>query len=773
MSGYRPGLRARLAAVIFAASATVTFVGAATLYAYQLASLRGEAWAQAAQEVRELRPDLVALLATGDVEAAADLVRRLDAGHTLESLVVRDRAGRALLVYRHGGTPAVEEPPVPVGAGGATWRTIAVRRGEETLGRVSVTVPMAHYERHMEGYRRLAVPMLAGLLALSLLLAVALQRRISAPLLALAAELREIGRRRDFARRVRTALRDEVGDLYAGVNRMLEALEAAHRELASREALQRAVLEHVEEIVYRVRVEGGELLGGEVEFVSPRGAELLGVRPEEFRRDPALWLRRMHPADHARVREATEALARGERSVVRVYRLRDAAGEWRWMEDRVVAERDRAGRIVALTGVARDVTPQRRWAAALERLVSVARELLEHVAEPECLQRTVATAAREIVRADVAAFSLRVDERTCRYAAIDGTDVGLRPGTCFDLEAGGLCGWVAAHGEPVRVADIAGDPRVGADRAAALGLRAALVVPVVDEGRVIGGISLFRREVRPFDESDERLIALLAGITAIALRMQGLVLGLEDHVRERTEELRALNRELEAFAYTVSHDLRAPLRAIDGFSLAVLEDEGERLGPAGREHLRRVRAAAQRMAQLIDDLLALAQVTRGELRSETVDLSALAREVVEGLRHVHPGRRVEVDIRPGAVVRGDPRLLWTLMENLIGNAWKFTRGRDPARIEFGWEETGGERVYYVRDNGAGFDMAYADKLFQPFQRLHTASEFEGTGIGLATVRRVVERHGGRVWAEGAVGAGAVIRFTLGTGRATPRRESAA
>ncbi len=773
MNAYRPGLRARLAAVIFLASATVTFVGAAALFLYQRATLRAEAAQEAAREVRELSADLVAVLVTGDVEAAAGLVRRLAGGGRLQALVVRDREGRARLVY-HGGGTAVEDPAAPVsGLPAERVLRLPVGEGGRALGDVVIGVPSAHYESHVASYRRMALPMFAGLLVLSLILAVALQRRISAPLLALAAELREIGRRRDFGRRVRTALRDEVGDLYAGVNRMLEALEAAHRELARREALQRTVLEHVEEIVYRVRLHGGDLFGGEVEFISPRGTQLLGVGPEDFRRDPMLWLRRMHPADHARVREATQELLRGARSVVRYYRLRDAAGEWRWMEDRVVAERDRAGRIVALTGVARDVTPQRHWAAALERLVSVARELLEHVAEPECLQRTVAAAAREIVRADVAALSLREDARTCRYAAVDGADVGLRPGTCFDLEAGGLCGWVAAHGEPVRVADIAGDPRVGADRAAALGLRAALVVPVIDEGQVIGGISLFRREMRPFDESDERLISLLAGITAIALRMQRLLLGLEDHVRARTEELRALNRELESFAYTVSHDLRAPLRAIDGFSLAVLEDEGERLGPEGREHLRRVRAAAQRMAQLIDDLLALAQVTRGELRSESVDLSALAREVVEGLRHVHPGRRVEVDIRPGAVVRGDPRLLWTLMENLIGNAWKFTRGRDPARIEFGWEETGGERVYYVRDNGAGFDMAYADKLFQPFQRLHTASEFEGTGIGLATVRRVVERHGGRVWAEGAVGAGAVIRFTLGTGRAAPRRESAA
>jgi PAS domain S-box-containing protein len=231
--------------------------------------------------------------------------------------------------------------------------------------------------------------------------------------------------------------------------------------------------------------------------------------------------------------------------------------------------------------------------------------------------------------------------------------------------------------------------------------------------------------------------------------------------RRAEEEIRALNQELEAFSYSVSHDLRAPLRAIDGFSQALLEDCGDRLDEQGRDHLRRVRAATQRMAQLIDDMLTLSRVTRAELRREIVDLSKLAEEIAAELRRADPDRTAEVEIEPGLVAAGDPRLLRVLVVNLLSNAWKFTAGSEPARIELGRCPTSADgRGFFVRDNGAGFDMTYANKLFAPFQRLHRQSEFPGTGVGLAIVQRIVHRHGGRVWAEGAVGRGATFYFTL-------------
>ncbi|SIQ56533.1 PAS domain S-box-containing protein [Aromatoleum tolulyticum] len=234
----------------------------------------------------------------------------------------------------------------------------------------------------------------------------------------------------------------------------------------------------------------------------------------------------------------------------------------------------------------------------------------------------------------------------------------------------------------------------------------------------------------------------------------------------RAAELEGVNRELESFSYSVSHDLRAPLRSIDGFSQVLLEDYADRLDDDGRDSLRRVRAASQRMARLIDDILKLSRLSRAEMRREPVDLSAIARTVADELRATEPEREVEFVIAEGVTAAADARLMLVVLENLLGNAWKYTARHLRARIEFGSEcGADGSVVYFVRDDGAGFDMAYAGKLFGAFQRLHGEAEFPGTGVGLTSVQRIVHRHGGEVWAEGAVERGATLRFTLPDERA--------
>lgn len=235
---------------------------------------------------------------------------------------------------------------------------------------------------------------------------------------------------------------------------------------------------------------------------------------------------------------------------------------------------------------------------------------------------------------------------------------------------------------------------------------------------------------------------------------------LNEDLTRRAVELEALNKELEAFSYSVSHDLRAPLRGVDGFSQALLEDYAGKLDTKGQNYLQRVRAAAQHMAQLIDDLLQLSRVTRSELSRARIDLSAMARAVATELQKSQPERQAEFVIAEGLVADGDQRLLRLALENLLGNAWKFTSKRPRATIEFGVVERNGKPTYFVRDNGAGFDMAYAGNLFGPFQRLHTSDEFPGTGIGLATAQRLVHRHGGSIWAEAKVDQGATFYFTL-------------
>jgi PAS domain S-box-containing protein len=221
-----------------------------------------------------------------------------------------------------------------------------------------------------------------------------------------------------------------------------------------------------------------------------------------------------------------------------------------------------------------------------------------------------------------------------------------------------------------------------------------------------------------------------------------------------------VNRELESFSYSVAHDLRAPLRSVDGFSQALLEDYAEKLDGEGKKYLSFIRESAQHMAQLIDALLGLSRLSRSPVHREDVDISSLARAANTRVQRSQPKRHVDVVIEDGLRCQGDPRLLAVILDNLFANAWKFTGKREDGRIEFGASSKGGDPVFFMRDNGAGFDMAYSNKLFGVFQRLHSASEFEGTGVGLASVQRVVRRHGGRVWAEGEVDRGATFYFTL-------------
>lgn len=309
--------------------------------------------------------------------------------------------------------------------------------------------------------------------------------------------------------------------------------------------------------------------------------------------------------------------------------------------------------------------------------------------------------------------------------------------------------------------------------------RAYTVVPIFTGAELWGLLAAYQNDrPRSWEPTEVDLLAQIGVQLGVALQQAELFTSLHREIAERQQaeqlvrqlnqdlqrrnaDLEVSNKELEAFAYSVSHDLRAPLRSIDGFSQALLEDYLAQLDSVGQDYLRRIRAATQRMGQLIDDLLTLSRVTRTEMRHERVDLSALAQAIATELQQAHPDRQVRFVLEPELLVHGDTRLLRVMLVNLLENAWKFTAKQSQARIELGTKiQDNGKKIYFVRDDGAGFDMAYADKLFGAFQRLHTMSEFPGNGVGLATIQRIVHRHGGRVWAEGYVGKGATFYFTL-------------
>jgi two-component system sensor histidine kinase/response regulator len=291
-------------------------------------------------------------------------------------------------------------------------------------------------------------------------------------------------------------------------------------------------------------------------------------------------------------------------------------------------------------------------------------------------------------------------------------------------------------------------------------------------GYAVGAVDYLVKPVVPeFVRSKVSVFVELAKKTELLRRQARLLQEGEQEARElaaaRADLVRDLehkNRELESFSYAVSHDLRAPLRRIESFARALTESQADNLDGTGIRFLDRIREASQQMAQLIDDVLHLSRLTRAELRDQDLDLSAIVSMIVERFREAEPERSVELKIRPAVIATGDAQLIRVALHNLLENAWKFTSKQPDARIEFGVTNIAGEPTYFVRDNGAGFDMTYVERLFGPFQRLHLHSEFPGTGIGLATVQRIIHRHGGKVWAEGTVGQGATFHFTIGRSR---------
>jgi len=502
------------------------------------------------------------------------------------------------------------------------------------------------------------------------------------------------------------------------ISRELAGRRRAEQALGETQTRFRQVVASSTAVIYANTVSGATFSPS---WVSENVTRITGYGPDEPLQ-PTWWLDNLHPDDRERVLAEMPALLANDHLTIE-YRFRYKDGTYHWVHDEARLLRSAAGTPVEVFGSWVDITDRRR----AEETLQVSEEQF----------RTLAVTANDAIisadsRGDITYFNPGA-ERIFGYAPEEVTGkplTVLMPERFRDAHRAGLARYLATREARVvgKTVELAGRKKDGTEFPLELSLASWRHGPEV---------------------------AFTAIIRDITERKRG-----EDTLRRHTAQLEAANAELDAFAYSVSHDLRAPLRGIDGFSQALLEDYADRLDGTGKDYLARVRSGSQRMATLIDDLLNLSRVTRSQMHLAAVDLSALARGIAADLQKGDPERRAEFIIAPGLQVHADPGLMRVVLQNLLDNAWKFTGKRPHARIEVGSATHDGRPAYFVRDNGAGFDMTYVHKLFGAFQRLHGAEQFDGTGVGLATVQRVIHRHGGRVWAEAVVDGGATFYFTL-------------
>lgn len=406
--------------------------------------------------------------------------------------------------------------------------------------------------------------------------------------------------------------------------------------------------------------------------------------------------------------------------------------------------------------LAREQHRRERREQAMAHLIGAVQDL-SLARDLASIQSVVRRAARELTGADGATFVLR-DQDRCFYADEDAIGP-LWKGQRFPMSSC-ISGWVMTHREPVAIEDIFQDSRIPHEVYRTTFVKSMLMVPIRTDAPIgaIGNYWAGRHRAHP---EEIELLQALANTTAVAIENVGMYADLEARVKDRTQKLEKANRELESFSYAVSHDLRAPLTAILGYADLLTETAAQAGATDLVGYCERIVQQSHRMNDIIRDLLRLAKATAAPLHRVDVDLSALGQEIVVLLREAEPERQVSVTIAEGLTAHADRDLVRIVLENLFSNAWKYSRKVSAAKVEFGqrFSDTG-ETIFWIRDNGAGFNPAHADRLFVAFQRLHAESDFPGTGVGLATVHRIVAKHGGRVWADAAVGRGATFYFTL-------------
>lgn len=567
------------------------------------------------------------------------------------------------------------------------------------------------------------------------------------------------------------------------------AIERMRTEAAllSSEGRFRELAENVDDVFYNRDVASGRFL-----YISPAYETLWRQRLDHLYQDADAFLAAVHPEDRPRVTAAKAQHLRGAISDL-AYRLVWPDGQVRWVRDHAYPVRHADGVVERVVGTVRDITDRKQADLELARthralqMLSRCNAALTRIDDETALLAQVCQVAVEVggYRMAWVGYAQYDAQRSIRAMAHAGHEDGYLSRIQLSWDADQLTGRGPA-GQCLRSGEVRVSEDItrsdnhfhGKELALQQGYRSAVFLPLRNSSGTFGLLSLYSATVEKFAAEETTLLQELVDNLAFGIgnvrsqleRKQAqeeilrLNAELEERVCQRTAQLEMANRELEAFSYSVSHDLRTPLSAIDGFSGLLTKElaNGGMSGTRAPHFLNRIRAGVAQMGALIDALLSLAQVSKTSLRVDRVNLSALAEQVIAAYRERDPERTVQVEIEPGLWTRGDARLLLQVLDNLLGNAWKFSARQPQAHISLSQAPSvRGQTTFVVRDNGAGFDMAYSEKLFDVFQRLHAVTEFEGTGVGLATVQRIVTRHGGAVWAESAPGEGAAFYFSLG------------
>ncbi len=769
----RLSIRGKLVLVIMLVCSFGVFFVGAVMTSFTIVTFHSRLKEGIVTDSRMVARNCVAALAFNDPTDAIDVLSSLEALDNLHSAVLYDADGKLFATFARSDSRTEGEIPTTPAEGFAvkddfmSYSEKIVLDDNAVLGWLTLeydTRPMMQFFWSVVltlvvamGFTCIVAFFVAGLL----------QRVISKPILELTKDVRLVSKTRDFSLRTIAATEDEIGVLASAFNDVLEQIQLRDAELLESHGRFQSIVEQTPVGVHILNLDQQKrlVLAG----FNKAANEILGIDHQQLLGKT--------------VEEAFPGLL--------------DAKDWPKHKQAVLGDKvSFMGELVYDHGSLQVVLELRTFYVSPTTIVGMFTDIAERRREHDALQRrerimaTLAVASHDLLEArnphDVLSEILQLFgevaslSRVYLAEAIVGNN-GMESWDCnHEWHAENTSSFLAPplgdQGAPAESLDswaqrlqqrevVSGTLLFSEDDGEVV--QEFLAAPVFVYEVFFGFLAFDAIGPRRVWEQEIDLIQIAAaeiggalGKAQLLVDVQRHALQLEERVDDRTSELKAVNEELQSFAYSVSHDLRAPLRSINGFSQALVEDYEDVLDATGKSFLQRIQKASGRMAQLIDDLLALSRVTRREIRVQEVDLSTMALESVQELRNIEPDRHVDVSVADKLIAYADPFLIQIVLNNLIGNAWKFCSGEPVGMIEVGRIDSNVERIFYVRDNGAGFDMQYADKLFGAFQRLHAASEFEGTGIGLATVQRIVNRHGGKAWAEAIVGDGATFYFTL-------------